>query len=191
MLRENTNNNTTGKKDLNIAHFSWEFPPAIWGGLGTFISEISQKQAAYGNNVTVFAVNDQNKLITSEKWNGVEIFRPKTLDISSSFYIFSNHDLQSWGDHYSFFSDGAEMGISQEFTHQANVPTCPSRTLSPALSSSYREIFCHNNSQVFRKTCPRCSSSFAGPQEHLRQKYGSHAFSLLAHSNKHPLERIS
>ena len=97
------NNNV--KNNLNIAHFSWEFPPRVWGGLGTFIMEISQKQASFGNKVTVFALNDHNKLIPSEQWNGVEVYRPKILDISSSFYIFSNSDLQSWGEHYSFFSD--------------------------------------------------------------------------------------
>ena len=54
---------------MKIAHFSWEFPPAIWGGLGTFALEITQKQVSRGNNVTVFALNDKNKLSTSEKWN--------------------------------------------------------------------------------------------------------------------------
>jgi glycogen(starch) synthase len=96
--------NNSVKNNLSIAHFSWEFPPAIWGGLGTFIMEISKKQAAYGNKVSVFAINDHNKLPTSEQWNGVEVFRPKVLDITSSCYIFSNHDLQSWGKYYRFFS---------------------------------------------------------------------------------------
>ncbi len=30
-----------GRYDMKIAHFSWEFPPAIWGGLGTFATEIT------------------------------------------------------------------------------------------------------------------------------------------------------
>jgi len=91
--------------DMKIAHFSWEFPPVIWGGLGTFATEITQKQVSLGNEVTVFAVNDKNKLSTSDMWNGVEVYRPKTLDLTSSFYLFSNHDLRSWGAHFNFFAD--------------------------------------------------------------------------------------
>ena len=94
-----------GRYDLKIAHFSWEFPPAIWGGLGTFATEITQKQAYLGNEVTVFAVNDENKLNTSDIWNGVEVYRPKTLDLTSNFYLFSNNDLRSWGAHFKFFAD--------------------------------------------------------------------------------------
>jgi glycogen(starch) synthase len=91
-------------KELHIAHFSWEFPPAIWGGLGTFALEITQKQAALGNKVTVFAINDKNKLVSSEQFNGVEIFRPYILNVSSGLYTFSNADVKSWGSHFSFFS---------------------------------------------------------------------------------------
>ena len=94
---------SNGKK-LHIAHFSWEFPPAIWGGLGTFALEMTQKQAALGNKVTVFAVNDKNKLVTSEQFNGVEIYRPHVLDVSSGLYTFSNADVRSWGSHFRFFS---------------------------------------------------------------------------------------
>lgn len=94
-----------GKYDMKIAHFSWEFPPAIWGGLGTFATEITQKQVSLGNEVTVFAVNDNNKLNISDIWNGVEVYRPKTLNFTSSFYLFSNQDLRSWGSHFNFFAD--------------------------------------------------------------------------------------
>jgi len=94
-----------GTPEMKIAHFSWEFPPAIWGGLGTFATEITQKQASLGNEVTVFAVNNENKLNTLDRWNGVEVYRPKTLDLTSSFYLFSNQDLRSWGSNFNFFAD--------------------------------------------------------------------------------------
>lgn len=94
-----------GRSEMKIAHFSWEFPPAIWGGLGTFAAEITQKQASLGNEVTVFAVNNENKLNTSDRWNGVEVYRPKTLDLTSSFYLFSNQDLRSWGSNFNFFAN--------------------------------------------------------------------------------------
>jgi len=100
---EKSNNRT--QSEMKIAHFSWEFSPAIWGGLGTFATEITQKQASLGNEVTVFAVNNGNKLNTSENWNGVEVYRPKTLNLTSSFYLFSNQDLRSWGSNFNFFTD--------------------------------------------------------------------------------------
>ncbi|RLF57379.1 MAG: glycosyltransferase family 1 protein, partial [Thermoplasmata archaeon] len=62
---------------MKIAHFSWEYPPVIYGGLGTFATEITQKQKFLGNDVTVFTLNGGNALRTSEKWNDIEVYRPK------------------------------------------------------------------------------------------------------------------
>jgi len=97
---------------MNIVHFSWEFPPTIWGGLGTFTTELSQKQVSLGNHVTVFALNSGNNFSPSEKWNGVEVYRPKTLDLSSSFRLFANQDVHSWGSHFKFFADVVNYNIS-------------------------------------------------------------------------------
>jgi glycosyltransferase involved in cell wall biosynthesis len=90
---------------LKIAHFSWEYPPAIWGGLGTFAYELTQKQISKGNNVTVFAINNQNKMKIFDKCNGLEIYRPYNLDLTSTLSIFSNDDLRSWGSNFKFFAD--------------------------------------------------------------------------------------
>jgi glycosyltransferase involved in cell wall biosynthesis len=97
---------------MNIAHFSWEFPPAIWGGLGTFALEITQKQVSRGNSVSVFALNDENKLNISEKWNKVEVYRPKTLDLTSTLGLFSNKDVRSWGSNFKFFADVMDYNIN-------------------------------------------------------------------------------
>ncbi len=102
----------TEKTDMKIAHFSWEFPPAIWGGLGTFALEITQKQASKGNSVTVFALNDENKLNASEKWNNVNVYRPKTLDLTSTLRLFSNKDVCSWGSNFKFFADVMDYNIN-------------------------------------------------------------------------------
>ena len=90
---------------MKIAHFSWEYPPAIWGGLGTFAYELTQKQILNGDQVTVFAINDKNKMNFYEKNNGFEIYRPYNLDLSSTLSIFSNKDLLSWGQNFKFFAD--------------------------------------------------------------------------------------
>ena len=90
---------------MKIVHFSWEFPPVIYGGLGTFTSEIAQKLASLGNEVTVFSLNENNQHKTYEKWKGVNVYRPKTLDLTSTFHLFADHELRSWGKYFKFFAD--------------------------------------------------------------------------------------
>ena len=94
-----------GEKNLKIAHFSWEYPPVIYGGLGTFATEITQKQKFFGNEVTVFTLNEGNAHKTSEKWNDIEVYRPKTLDLTDTFRLFVDPGLKAWGDNLKFFAD--------------------------------------------------------------------------------------
>ena len=90
---------------MKIVHFSWEFPPVIYGGLGTFATEITQKQEYFGNEVTVFSLNENNKHKTYEKWNGIDVYRPKILDLTQTFNLFAAHELRSWGTNLKFFAD--------------------------------------------------------------------------------------
>jgi glycogen synthase len=90
---------------LRIVHFSWEYPPVIFGGLGTFATEITQKQANFGNEVTVFSLNRNNSLSTYEKIHGIDVYRPKTLDLTNTFHLFADHELKSWGQNFKFFAD--------------------------------------------------------------------------------------
>ena len=90
---------------MKIVHFSWEFPPVIYGGLGTFVTELSQKQVELGNEVTVFSLNRNNQLPTHENWNNVAVYRPKTLDLTQTFLLFAEHSLRSWGENFKFFAD--------------------------------------------------------------------------------------
>ena len=90
---------------MNIIHFTWEYPPVIYGGLGTFATEITQKQAYFGNNVTVFSLNEKNAYKTYEKWNGINVYRPKTLDLTDSYRFFASYELKGWGPNFKFFAD--------------------------------------------------------------------------------------
>jgi len=89
---------------LSIAHFSWEYPPKIWGGLGTFAAELTKQQKTIGHEVTVFAVNDKNRMESYHEWNGISVYRPKIIDFTDCLSLISNADLKQWGDHISFFS---------------------------------------------------------------------------------------
>jgi len=90
---------------LKIVHFSWEFPPVLYGGLGIFTTEIAQKQTVMGNEVTVFSLNKDNNYKPYEKWDGIDVYRPKMLDLTSTFHLFADPELRSWGPYFKFFAD--------------------------------------------------------------------------------------
>jgi glycogen(starch) synthase len=96
---------------MKIVHFSWEYPPVIYGGLGTFATEITKKQKEFDHDVTVFTLNKDNALATSDQINGVDVYRPKTLDFSKPYYLCADHELRSWGPYFSFFADVLSYNI--------------------------------------------------------------------------------
>lgn len=96
---------------MKIVHFSWEYPPVIYGGLGTFATELSKKQVEMNHDVTVFTLNRENALPTSDRINGVDVYRPKTLDMSKPFYLCADHELRSWGPYFKFFADVLSYNI--------------------------------------------------------------------------------
>lgn len=96
---------------MKIVHFSWEYPPVIYGGLGTFATEITKKQIEFDHDVTVFTLNRENTLPTSDRINGVDVYRPKTLDLSKPFYLCADHELRSWGPYFTFFADVLSYNI--------------------------------------------------------------------------------
>ena len=90
---------------MKIVHFTWEYPPVIYGGLGTFAMEISKKQANFNNDITIFSLNPNNEYKTFEKYNGVDVYRPKTLDLTDTYRLFADQGLKAWGDNFKFFAD--------------------------------------------------------------------------------------
>jgi len=96
---------------LNIVHFTWEYSPVIYGGLGTFAEELTKKQQFFGNNITVFSLNENNTLSTYEERNGIEIYRPKYLDLTEILRLFTDQELKSWGPNFKFFADVVTYNI--------------------------------------------------------------------------------
>ena len=66
---------------MNIALFTWEYPPKIMGGLGTYTYELTRQLVKMEQNISVFTMND-GTLKTRELMNGIEVHRPKLIDIS-------------------------------------------------------------------------------------------------------------
>ncbi len=89
---------------MKIAFFVWEYWPRLVGGLGTYAIEITKKFEEFGNEVTVFTLND-GSLKTQEEVGNIRIHRPMLVDSSAVFPIFVREDLKKWGTHLKFFSD--------------------------------------------------------------------------------------
>ena len=82
----------------------WEYPPALVGGLGTYADYITREFINMGHDVTVFTLNPGN-LKTREVMKGVEVHRPKIVDVSNVFPMFVADDLCRWGTNIRFFND--------------------------------------------------------------------------------------
>lgn len=89
---------------MRLAIFCWEFPPKIVGGLGTYISEIVPRFVKAGHDVTVFTLNDGN-LKTHEVLGGVDVHRPRLVDIQDVLPSVVADDIKRWGPGTKFFAD--------------------------------------------------------------------------------------
>ena len=90
---------------MKVVHLSWEFPPTIVGGLGTFAMELTRQLILKGNEVIVFTLNKDNEYPTVSNWKGVEIHRPKTIDFTDGYRVFADGEVANWGPGLKFFSD--------------------------------------------------------------------------------------
>lgn len=88
---------------MRIGFFSWEYPPRLVGGLGTYAEYITRYHVRMGADVVVFTMNT-GALKTSEVIHGVEVHRPLNVDASGILRIIAGNELQSWGDQLKFFS---------------------------------------------------------------------------------------
>ncbi|MDD1776222.1 MAG: glycogen/starch synthase, partial [Candidatus Methanomethylicus sp.] len=89
---------------MDIALFTWEYPPKIVGGLGTYTYELSKQLAKMGHCVDVFTMNDGN-LKTIENFEGIEVHRPRLFDISAIFPEVVDEEIRRWGPGLKFFSN--------------------------------------------------------------------------------------
>jgi len=92
-------------KVVRLAVMVYEYPPKIVGGLGTYAAEITRKFVLSENDVTVFTMNDdRGDLPTREVWRGIEIHRPRHIDVSDSLPDVIAEDVRKWGRGIQFFS---------------------------------------------------------------------------------------
>jgi len=90
---------------MNIAYFVWEYPPRLIGGLGTYAAEITKEFAAKGNRMSVFTMNDGDKLPTMEELKNITVHRPIVADASEILPVFVDDEIKRWGAGMRFFAD--------------------------------------------------------------------------------------
>ncbi|MEM3737027.1 MAG: glycosyltransferase family 4 protein [Candidatus Bathyarchaeia archaeon] len=89
---------------MRIAFFVWEYPPVLFGGLGTYAQYITREFVEYGHDVSVFTLNPGD-LKTREIIKGVEVHRPNIVNCANVFPLFVTEDLSRWGTYIKYFSD--------------------------------------------------------------------------------------
>jgi len=89
---------------LNIAMFTWEYPPKIVGGLGTYTFELTRQLVKMEHNINVFTMND-GTLMPRELMGGVDVHRPKLIDISGILPEVVTEEIRRLGPGMNFFSN--------------------------------------------------------------------------------------
>jgi len=88
---------------MRIAYFVWEYPPLLVGGLGTYASQVAPRLAKFGNEITVFTLND-GTLKTNEQMGNINVHRPKIVDSTKILEPIVSDNLRNWGIHLTFFN---------------------------------------------------------------------------------------
>ena len=60
---------------MRLLHFSWEYPPVMYGGLGAHVLALTQAQARHGHDVTVITQAPAGETGSSEECKGVRVIR--------------------------------------------------------------------------------------------------------------------
>jgi len=82
---------------MQIAYFSTEYPPLVYGGLGVYADNISRSLAALGQKVTVFSWGSE-KTPRHETMNGVEVFREIPHPMRDGLEMFLSIQTLGWGE---------------------------------------------------------------------------------------------
>jgi len=92
---------------MEIAFFTYEFPPYIVGGLGTYAENITRELVKMGHDVTVFSMHVK-KAPTRDVYKGVEVHRPivENMNLSLLLPMFIPEEVRRWSENgRKYFGD--------------------------------------------------------------------------------------
>ncbi|MBS7640111.1 MAG: glycosyltransferase family 4 protein [Candidatus Bathyarchaeia archaeon] len=84
---------------MEIVFFTYEYPPYLVGGLGTYAEYITREFVKMGHDVTVFAMHTKDAP-TRDIYSGVEVHRPivDNMHISLLLPMFIPEEVQRWNE---------------------------------------------------------------------------------------------
>ncbi|MGC9191980.1 MAG: glycosyltransferase family 4 protein [Conexivisphaera sp.] len=85
---------------MRIAFLSIEYPPVVFGGLGTYAGEVARRVAAAGHEVHVFSWGKGERVDGNVKVHGVE-----PMDFTRALAIVANDELRRWGPGFRYLND--------------------------------------------------------------------------------------
>ena len=80
---------------MNVLYYSYEYPPFLVGGLGTYAMEMAPRYAKMGHNITVFSKNPGDAP-TRGMYRATEVHRPQLVDMVDALPIISPGDVARW-----------------------------------------------------------------------------------------------
>lgn len=92
---------------MEITFFTYEYPPYVVGGLGTYAEHLTRWLVRMGHDVTVFSMHAKNAP-TRDVYMGVEVHRPivENINISLLLPMFIPEEVQRWSEEgRKFFGD--------------------------------------------------------------------------------------
>ncbi|MEM2239154.1 MAG: glycosyltransferase family 4 protein [Candidatus Bathyarchaeia archaeon] len=92
---------------MEITFFTYEYPPYVVGGLGTYAEYLTRWLVRMGHDVTVFSMHTKNAP-TRDVYMGVEVHRPivENITISLLLPMFIPEEVQRWSEEgRKFFGD--------------------------------------------------------------------------------------
>ncbi|MEM3604728.1 MAG: glycosyltransferase family 4 protein [Candidatus Bathyarchaeia archaeon] len=92
---------------MEITFFTYEYPPYVVGGLGTYAEYLTRWLVRMGHDVTVFSMHTKNAP-TRDVYMGVEVHRPivENINISLLLPMFIPEEVQRWSEEgRKFFGD--------------------------------------------------------------------------------------
>ncbi|UCH38327.1 MAG: glycosyltransferase family 4 protein [Candidatus Bathyarchaeota archaeon] len=82
---------------MEIASFVYEFPPYIYGGLGTYAENVSTEIVKLNHDITLFSMHNRGAP-TRDLYRGIEVHRPivENMDISLLLPMFLPEEIRRW-----------------------------------------------------------------------------------------------
>ncbi|MEM0445682.1 MAG: glycosyltransferase family 4 protein [Nitrososphaerota archaeon] len=90
---------------MKVAFVTWEYPPAIVGGLGTYSYYMSRWMARLGNYVSVYSPLTPGPEPSIEPTKGLEVNWVQLPDLSTGLRPALSEEIRGWGDGVKFFNN--------------------------------------------------------------------------------------